>query len=259
MISWLFCVFCVIPFHSGFLLDTNQQGQSGNLMNEDRYDALLKLFMDERKARLQLQNYVIKQQQKIDVLINLPDRMEKIENTTKTITNFDNFENSSTSISSKYNQLERMYETIEQRQNKLEIKLKASENRTLQLEGELSRLKQVTAINQLQNLANVQQEVESVKHNVNSITVTSHARGQDMISMYQDLTGNTHKLASLENEQKQMNDNISTLEKTLNENMTIFESNVYQNMSQTIGSALVNQNLMVQSQLQKINERNTHG
>lgn len=68
MISWLFFVFSFSLFCNGFLLDKNTQRLSGNLMNEDRYDALLKLFMDERKARLQLQNYVIKQQQKIDTL-----------------------------------------------------------------------------------------------------------------------------------------------------------------------------------------------
>lgn len=67
-------------------------------------------------------------------------------------------------------------------ENQLKSKLKASENRTLQLEEELSSLKQVKAINQLQNLANLQQHFQTVQNNIYSLTVTSQARGHDMIS-----------------------------------------------------------------------------
>lgn len=63
MISLLFFLLWLTNCCGAFLLDTNTPGQSGIGLNEDRYDALLNLFMDERKARLQLQHYVIQQQQ----------------------------------------------------------------------------------------------------------------------------------------------------------------------------------------------------
>lgn len=246
MMSWLFFVFCFSPFCRGFLLDSSTPVQPGNLMNEDRYDALLKLFMDERKARMQLQNYVITQQHKIDALISLPDRMGKVENATYKITNF---ENSAATLSTNFSQLERKYESLQRRQNQLESKLKTSENRTLHLEEELFRLKQVKAINQLQKLANLQQEVQTVQNNINSLTVTSQARGQDMIAMYTDLTANKQKIVILENDQKQMNVNISMLVKSFGDNMTLFESSV---------SALENHNLVVNSTLMDIIEHDRH-
>lgn len=247
MISCFFFVFSFSSFCNGFLLDTNTQGLSGNLMNEDRYDALLKLFMDERKARLQLQNYVIKQQQKIDTLDGLPERMEKVENVTDKISNL---ENSTASIGEKYSKLKRKCESLQYRQNLLESKLKAAENHTVHLEEELSSLRQVKAINQLQNLANLQQQMQTVQNNVNSLIVNSQARGQDMISMYKDLTVTKQKIVMFENDQQQMNINISVIEQTFKDNMTLIESSV---------NALQNQNLVVNSTLEDIIEHNRHG
>ncbi|CAG2229769.1 unnamed protein product [Mytilus edulis] len=215
-------------------------------MNEDRYDALLKLFMDERKARLQLQNYVIKQQQTIDTLISLPGRMEKVENLTNKIAYV---ENSTASFSEKCSQLERKYEILQHKLTQLGSKLKTSENHTVQLEEELSSLRQVKAINQLQNLANLQQKVQIVQNNVNSLTVTSQARGQDMISMYKDLTVNKQKIVMLENDHKQINVNMSVIERTLKDNMTFFESSV---------NALEKNNLVINRTLEEINEHNIY-
>lgn len=172
--------------------------------------------------------------------------MGKVENATNKITNF---ENSAATFSTNFSQLERKYESLQRRQNQLESILKTSENRTLHLEEELFRLKQAKAINQLQKLANLQQEVQTVQNNINFLTVTSQARGQDMIAMYTDFTANKQKLVILENDQKQMNVNISMLVKSFGDNMTLFESSV---------SALENHNLVVNSTLTDIIEHDRH-
>ncbi|CAC5395691.1 unnamed protein product [Mytilus coruscus] len=98
-------------------------------MTDNHYDYLLKLFMDERSARLQLQQYVVNQQQQITTLAGLYSRMDNVVNKTMSQTN--------ATVD-----IVRKYEDLEKKINELQDELNTSKNRTSELEKEVDNLRQ---------------------------------------------------------------------------------------------------------------------
>lgn len=185
-------------------------------MTDNHYDYLLKLFMDERSARLQLQQYVVNQQQQITILSGLQARLEKVENATISV--------GQTSVTSgrMYEELEKKYEALQNNQIKLNDELNISNNRTRDLEKEVEILKQAKTINQLQTLSTLQQNVQSIQANINSLISNSQARGQDIVSIHSEMMENKHKIQSLEHTTGK---NISNLELSMNQKETVLENN----------------------------------
>ncbi|VDI22498.1 Hypothetical predicted protein [Mytilus galloprovincialis] len=220
MASMLYILSCLCFSSNAFLLDTNTPGQVGNLMTDNHYDYLLKLFMDERSARLQLQQYVVNQQQQITILSGLQARLEKVENATISM--------GQTSVTSgvdrKYEELEKKYEALQNNQMKLNDELNISKNRTRDLEKEVEILKQTKTINQLQTLSTLQQNVQSIQANLNSLISNSQARGQDIVSIHSEMRENKHKIQSLEHTTVK---NISNLELSMNQKETVLEKKLY--------------------------------
>lgn len=125
MVFTLLVLMCFLIHSCAFLLDTNTQ----TLMTDNHYDYLLKLFMDERNARLQLQQYVVNQQQQITTLAGLHSRTDNVVNTTMSQINatVDNV---------------RKCEDLEKKMNRLQDELNTSKNRTSELEKEVENLRQ---------------------------------------------------------------------------------------------------------------------
>lgn len=89
----------------------------------------------------------------------------------------------------------------------------------------------VKSINQLQSVSNLQNLVHTMQNDVNSLSVNSQARGQDMNSMYKDLTLNKQMLTTLEDGLTKLTVNISILRAVLNDNFKVYKRNVYQNIT----------------------------
>ncbi|CAG2212595.1 unnamed protein product [Mytilus edulis] len=147
-------------------------------------------------------NNVAFQQQQIAAMTGLQLRMEKLESTTATI---DKKTNSTVDIFEKYLNLEKKYEVVLRKQVQLQDDLNISRNRTTELEKEIESLKHIQTINQLQTLSSLQQEIQTLQQDVNSLTTTSQARGQDLTAIYSDVVQNKHKLITLVNETTTIN------------------------------------------------------
>lgn len=89
----------------------------------------------------------------------------------------------------------------------------------------------VKSINQLQSVSNLQNLVHTMQNDVNSLSVNSQARGQDMTSMYKDLTLNKQMLTTLEDGLTKLTVNISILRAVLNDNFKVYKRNIYQNIT----------------------------
>lgn len=190
--------------------------------------------MDEHKARIQLQQEVLLQQQQIAAMTGLQSRIEKLESTTASI---DKKTNTTVDIYEKYLNLEKKYEVVLRKQVQLQDDLNISRNRTTKLEKEVESLKHMQTINQLQTLSTLQQDVKTLYQDVNSLTTTSHARGQDLTAIYSDVVQNKHNLITLVNETTTINHKLANSDNKHMSLMTDF--NIFRKTQNNVTSDLI--------------------
>lgn len=216
---------CLLPFASAVSLhcSTPLPPKHGQLMTDDHYDILLSLFLDERKHRMQLQQYVFNLEAKVDNLAQQFNNCPRVS-TQQPVIRADNV---TQQMETKYDNLVLKFESLE-----LELKqeLTTSKNKTSVLEEEVANLK---SANHLHTLSKVQQEIQTLKAGVRSLAVSTQARSKDIQSMYSDLNANNQRInilegnvKSLENNQIMMLDNITTMDNYSRQQVMVFESNI---------------------------------
>lgn len=203
--------------------------------------------MDEHNARIQLQQEVVLQQQQIAAMTGLQLRIERLESTTATI---DKKTNSTVDIYEKYSNLENKYEIVLKKQLQLQDDLNISRNRTTELEKEVENLKHLQTINHLQRLSTLQQEVQTLHQNVNSLTITSQARGQDLTAIYIDMVQNKKKLTSLVNETTTINHKLVNSNNMYMSLMTDF--NTFRKTQNNITSDLISKQKGLNRQMKNV-------
>ncbi|CAC5402473.1 unnamed protein product [Mytilus coruscus] len=216
---------CLLPFVSAVSLHCNSPlpPKHGQLMTDDHYDILLSLFLDERKHRMQLQQYVLNLEAKVDNLSQQYNNCLRVS-TQQPVIRADNV---TQQMETKYDNLVLKFESMEL---KLKQELATSKNKTSMLEEEVVDLK---TANQLHTLGNVQQEIQTLKAGVRSLVGSNQARSKDIQSMYSDLNENKQRInvlesnsKSLENNQIMMMDNITTMDNYSRQQVMVFESNI---------------------------------
>ncbi|VDI22495.1 Hypothetical predicted protein [Mytilus galloprovincialis] len=199
-----FCFACVLSFSGAFLLDssTSLPPRNVQLMTDDHYETLFRLFLDERKNRMQLQQYM---EAKLDQLVKQCNSCHSVSlkpQVTKPT-------NETEELAAKYQQLTLEFESM---QLKFEQELATSQNKTSILEQEVRNLKHVKSIDQLQTLNNVNQQVQTMKADVQSLAVSNQARSQDLISLYSDLNAYKQRITVLESNAISLENNQSLIE-----------------------------------------------
>ncbi|CAC5421154.1 unnamed protein product [Mytilus coruscus] len=192
-------------------------------MTDDHYDILLSLFLDERKHRMQLQQYVLNLEAKVDNLAQQYNNCLRVS-TQQPVIRADNV---TQQMETKYDNLVLKFESMEL---KLKQELATSKNKTSMLEEDVVDLK---TSNQLHTLGNVQQEIQTLKSGVRSLVVSNQARNQDIQSMYSDLNENKQRINVLESNTKSweinqimMMDNITTMDNYSRQHVMVFESTI---------------------------------
>lgn len=168
-------------------------------MTDDHYETLFRLFLDERKNRMQLQQYM---DAKLDQLVKQCNSCHSVSvkpQVTKPT-------NETEDLAAKYQQLTLEFESMKL---KFEKELTSSQNKTSILEQEVRNLKHVKSIDQLKTLNNINQQVQTMKVDVQSLAVSNQARSQDLIAMYSDLNSNTQRITVLESTAQSMEQNQS--------------------------------------------------
>lgn len=147
MFRLLFFVACVLSFSCAFLLDsvTSLSPTVGHVITDDHYETLFRLFLGEKENRRQLQQYVLGLEAKFDKLAKQCNTLHvmKPDNATK-------------ELEAKYQYLTLTFVSMK---SNLEHELATYQNRTAKLEQEVTNLKTVKCIDQLQPLNNVQKQV----------------------------------------------------------------------------------------------------
>ncbi|CAC5421155.1 unnamed protein product [Mytilus coruscus] len=226
MLSLLLSFACVLPFASAVSLhcSTPLPPTHGQLMTDDHYDILLSLFLDERKHRMHLQQYVLNLEAKVDNLAQRYNNCLRVS-TQQPVIRVDNV---TQQMETKYDNFVLKFESMEL---KLKQELATSKNKTSMLEEEVVDLK--TAY-QLHTLGNVQQEIQTLKAGVRSLVVSSQARSKDIQSMYSVLNASKQRInvlennaKSLENNQIRIMDNITTMDNYSKQHVILLESNIH--------------------------------
>lgn len=196
-----FSLACVLSFSGAFLLDssTSLPPQNVQLMTDDHYETLFRLFLDERKNRMQLQQYMEAKFDKLAKQCNSCHSVSLKPQVTKPT-------NETEELAAQYQQLTLEFESMKL---KFGLELASSQNRTSILEEEVRNLKHVKSIDQLQTLNNLNQQVQTMKADVQSLAVNNQARSQDLISLYSDLNANKQRITVLESTAKSMENNHS--------------------------------------------------
>ncbi|XP_071172096.1 uncharacterized protein [Mytilus edulis] len=196
---------CVLSVSSAFLLDSSTSLPPKNgLMTDDHYETLFRFFLDERKTRMQLQQYVLNLEAKFDTLAQQCNTCQSVSNQppmTKP-------KNETEELEAKYQELTSKFESMKL---KLEQELASTQNKTSMLEHEVINLKQVKSIDQLQTLSNVKQKVQTLTADIQSVIVSNQARSQDLIAMHNDQNTSKQRIIVLESNAKSMENNQSLI------------------------------------------------
>lgn len=229
MLSLLVFFVSALSFSSAVSLHCNTPlpPKYGQLMTDDHYDILLSLFLDEKKHRMQLQRYVLNLELKVDNLAQQDNSCQRVF-TQKPVVKEDNV---TQELEKKYQDLVFKFESIE---FKLKQELATSENKTSMLEGEIVKLKKT---NQLQDLGNVQQQVQS-------IVVSNQARSRDLMAMYSDVKESKQRISVLESNAKFVQNNQIMIMDNITA-MNIFSEKVVIGLESNIHSLANNQRVIL--------------
>ncbi|XP_063416829.1 uncharacterized protein LOC134699072 [Mytilus trossulus] len=180
-------------------------------MTDGHYETLFRFFLDERKTRMQLQQYVLNFDAKFDKLAQQCNSCHSMSTQPPMMKS----RNETEELESKYQQLTLKFESMKL---KLEQELASTQNKTSLLEQEVMNLKQVKSIDQIQTLSNVKQKVQTLTADVQSVMVSNQARIQDLIAMYNDQNATKQRIIVLESIAKSLENNQSLINARMKEN-----------------------------------------
>ncbi|CAG2212829.1 unnamed protein product [Mytilus edulis] len=208
-----------ISFACAFLLD-DKTPSPNNGLSDKHYIAVIELLGEETKARQQLEVAVTQLhrdlvaktsniaafQDQTNLIKDLKSKLQNMENKTDILEQkYQQVQSENAAIhkshvtlqqelfiiKSNYSVLHQIYSGVERNYSKLQSqhyqliqKLLVRENQSAEIVKEITALKQLKAIDQLQDISALQTETEALKHQVHSLTSNQAARGQDFLALY---------------------------------------------------------------------------
>ncbi|CAC5420839.1 unnamed protein product [Mytilus coruscus] len=181
---------------SAFLLE-DKTPLPNNDLTDKHYIAVMDLLLEERKER---QNLEIAMTQLHQEPLAKTSRLPKL-NRTKNFSEKCNAElqalkNKTDQIQDELNaentKLKKELSYVQQNFSKLQLEMRLElnniENKSIddinRVQNDLSSLKQLKAIDQLQDVHKLQNQFETIQHQVQSLTAIQSARGQDFLALY---------------------------------------------------------------------------
>lgn len=186
---------------SAFLLE-DKTPLPNNGLTDKHYIAVMDLLLEERKNRQNLEIAVTQLHQE---LLAKTSGLPKLNSTNnifeKCNAELQGLKNKTDKIQDELNaantKLEQEISYLRQNFSKLQIevrlKLNSFENKSIddmnRVQNDLNSLKQLKAIDQLQNVYKLQNQFETIQHQVQSLTSVQSARGQDFLALYNQTLG----------------------------------------------------------------------
>lgn len=190
---------------SAFLLEDKTTAPS-NGMSDNHYIALMELLAEEIKARKHLEVAVTQLHSEVVVktsnISGSREQTQMIAELTKKLQDMDNktivleksvkeLKTEKTVLQNSLSVIEQKYTVLQQNYSKLHLdyehmvqKQLAHDNQFSKIMTELSVLKQLKTINQLQDVHTLKTDTETLKRQVHSLTTNQAARGQDFLALY---------------------------------------------------------------------------
>ncbi|VDI84327.1 Hypothetical predicted protein [Mytilus galloprovincialis] len=147
-----------------------------------------------------------------------------------------------------YSMIQLNYSTLQVDHDDLKNKVTANDKKSAEMATEIMALKQLKAINQLQDINALHTDTQTLKHQVHTLTTNQAARGQDFLALYNqtlafrsDMARDLTKLSSHHNDSMNMffrnlqNENQTShqLISDMNQTMHIFTQQISNNVSQS--------------------------
>ncbi|CAC5401691.1 unnamed protein product [Mytilus coruscus] len=170
---------------SGFLLDSTKSAQAENVMSESHFITLLKILVDERKSREQLENVVLRLQQELS---------NKVSNSghcnCKSAEITEELKNNTQQLKTKLGYLRKEFDTLQFHFGQFDKHLSSTGAFTelpTQDTGGLKELKGVAdlgAILELENKTNhLEVKVYNIEHSLQNILSDANARSEKLVGI----------------------------------------------------------------------------
>ncbi|XP_076081726.1 uncharacterized protein LOC143052556 isoform X2 [Mytilus galloprovincialis] len=248
-----------ISFVSAFLLD-DKTPPPNNGLSDKHYIAVIELLGEETKARQNLEvavsqlhrdlvtktSNIAAFQDQTNLILDLTSKLQNMENKTDVLeqkyqqVKLENaaiqqshvtlqqelfiIKNNYSALQQIYSGVERNYSKLLSQHDQLIQKLSVHENQSAEIVKEITTLKHLKAIDQLQDISVLQAETQTLKNQVHSLTSNQAARGQDFLALYNQTLAFrsdalvTAKLSKLNNESlKEVMQNLKTANQTTNQ------------------------------------------
>lgn len=240
---------------SAFLLEDKTTAPS-NGMSDNHYIALMELLAEEIKARKHLEvavtqlhsEVVVKtanisgSREQTKMIADLKKKLQDMDNKTNVLeksvkelkTEKTVLQNSLFVIEQKYTVLQQNYSHLQLDQEHMVQKQLTHDNQFSTIIAELSVLKQLKSVNQLQDVHTLKTVTETLKRQVHSLTTNQAARGQDFLALYnQTLAFRSDMAKDISKLSRHHNTSISLIEQNIRyENKTSNE--LMSNMNKTM-------------------------
>jgi hypothetical protein len=183
---------CGLSPATSFLIDVSTPipPKAGTLITDGHYNALLDLFMQERKSRQNLEKYVIQLNQKMtEMAKDVASTKAKVGVLEKTNSNA-NLQEAFRALKNNSEIMKQAYDGLLLEQINLKREVNVVTQRNNQLQIEVDSLKQLKTIVPLQSLANVnnftvhlEKEIQNTNSMINKVLSDGNARKQDFIAL----------------------------------------------------------------------------
>ncbi|CAC5368944.1 ROCK2 [Mytilus coruscus] len=197
-----FLLFVSVVKVTGFLLE-DKTPLPNNDLTDKHYIAVIDLLLEEKKARQQLEVAVTQlHQELLTKTYHLPtpnganNLTENCKADLQAMKNYsDNIQGELTAeiklLKHEHSLLQQNFSKLQLEITDIRIRFKNFENRSIEdsrkVQNDLNSLKQLKTIDQLQDVHTLQTQFETIQRQVQSLTITESARGQDFLALYQTL------------------------------------------------------------------------
>lgn len=171
---------------SAFLLDGSTKSPQAEIgMSDSHFTTLMTLFLEERKSREQLQNFVLRLQQeltsKVDSVCNCDCKGSDLT---------DQLNNKTHQLQSELDLIQKNFNALQLKCTRLDKRLSTTEITTGRLQHDIDGLKQLKSVTDLQAVSNLENrtnhievKVQSTEQSIQTIVSSANARSQKIIGL----------------------------------------------------------------------------
>ena len=209
-------IFLHCTYLYGFLLDTNNHQQSSAGQNK-QYFAVSE-FIDEsdhQQRQLQRKFTLLASQLNLKLAAleqKINEKGVKKEICKESVQSQENINE----LTKNYTELQHDFDILHEKYIAQNDKLKLFRNKTYECDSEITSLIQLKTIQPLQDFHTLQKEVQSISKQTQALSLTQHARSEDIQSLYNETKGEIANLAAeLQNFQSNQSLTLADLEREM--------------------------------------------